>query len=98
MAASQVAGHFCDGPIAKNILKGVLLQYVKFHAFIIKWTILSYITTSQPNYRGPCLRLDENIHRTDISVVWQVDVCIDSVDKADAGSRILFQIRANYTF
>ena len=50
MAASQVTGHFCDGPIAKNILKGVLLQHVKFHAFIIKRTILSYITTSQPNY------------------------------------------------
>ena len=31
-------GHrsFFNGPIAKNILKGVLLQHVKLHAFIIK--------------------------------------------------------------
>ena len=36
MAASEITGHFVDGPIAKNILKGVLLQHVKFHAFIIK--------------------------------------------------------------
>ena len=50
MAASEVTGHFFIGPIVKNILKGVLLQQVKFHAFIIKWTIPSYITTSQPNY------------------------------------------------
>ena len=50
MAASEVTGHFLDGPIAKNILKGVLLQHVKFYAFIIKWTIPSNITTSQPNY------------------------------------------------
>ena len=50
MAAGQVTGHFFDGPIAKNIFKGVLLQHVKFHVFIIKWTISSYITTSQPNY------------------------------------------------
>ena len=50
MAASEITGHFFAGPIAKNILKGVLLQHVKFHAFIIKWTIPSYITTSQPNY------------------------------------------------
>ena len=49
MADSEITGHFFDGPIAKNILKGVLLQHVKFHAFIIKWTIPSYITTSQPN-------------------------------------------------
>ena len=50
MAASQVTGNFFHGLIAKNILKGVLLQHVKNYAFIIKWTIHSYITTSQPNY------------------------------------------------
>ena len=36
MAASQLTGHFFNGSIGKNILKGVLLQHVKFHAFIIK--------------------------------------------------------------
>ena len=50
MAASEITGHFFDGTKAKNILNGVLLQHVKYHAFIIKWTIPSYITTSQPNY------------------------------------------------
>ena len=49
MAASEVTGHCFDGPIDRNILKGVFLQHVKFHAFIIKLTIPSYITTSQPN-------------------------------------------------
>ena len=39
MAASEITGHFFDGPIAKNILKGVLLQHVKFHAFIIKGVV-----------------------------------------------------------
>ena len=51
MAANQFTGHFFDGPIVKNIPKGVLLQHAKSHAFIIKWTIPSYITTSQPNYQ-----------------------------------------------
>ena len=36
MAASEVTGHFFNGPIAKNILKGALLQHLKCHAFIIK--------------------------------------------------------------
>ena len=36
MAACEVTGHFFIGPIAKKILKGVLLQQVKFHAFVIK--------------------------------------------------------------
>ena len=43
-ASSQVI--FLDDPIAENILKGVLLQHIIFHAFIIP----SNITTSQPNY------------------------------------------------
>ena len=51
MAANEVTDHIFDGPIAENILKGVLLQHVKFHAFIIKCTIPSYITTSQHNYK-----------------------------------------------
>ena len=51
MGASKVTGHFFGGPMAKNILKGVILQHVKLHAFIIKWTIPSYITTSQSNYK-----------------------------------------------
>ena len=49
MAASEVTGHFFNGTIAKNIIEGVLLQHVQLYAFIIKWTIPSYITTSQPN-------------------------------------------------
>ena len=36
MAASEITGQFFDDPIAKKILKGVLLQHVKFHAFVIK--------------------------------------------------------------
>ena len=42
MATSKVTGHFdshighFDSPIARNIPKSVVLQHVKFHAFIIK--------------------------------------------------------------
>ena len=50
MAASEVTGHFLDGPIAKKILRGALLQHVNCHAFIVEGTIPPYITTSQPNY------------------------------------------------
>ena len=50
MSANEITGHFFNGPIDKNIPQGVLLHYVKFHAFIIKWTIPSYIPISPPNY------------------------------------------------
>ena len=36
MAASEVKGQICDGPIAEIVILGMFLLYTKSHAFIIK--------------------------------------------------------------
>ena len=39
MAATEVIGQICDGPVTKKYPEGMFLLYTKPHAFIIKWTI-----------------------------------------------------------
>ena len=49
MAAIFVMGRICDGPISKNQYRGIVYLHTKFHACIIKPTILLPICQTKSN-------------------------------------------------